>query len=155
MDELTAADIMAREVVTVSPDTSIREVAELLVQRGISGVPVVDGDGRVLGIISETDLIDENKRNARIPRVALFGFFPVPEDTLRTAFEEGDRLTAADIMTRRVVSLPEDASARQVAQEMVTRHVNRIPVTRDGRLVGIITRHDVLQAIEAHWRKQP
>ncbi|MBI3911189.1 MAG: CBS domain-containing protein [Armatimonadetes bacterium] len=153
MDELCAGDIMTRAVITARPDTKLREIADLLVRHRISGVPVVDEENRVVGIVSETDLIDEEKRHAHIPRTALYGVMPVPDEVWVAAFEEGDQLTAAQLMTHRVVTLPETTSAREVAEEMLSRHVNRIPITRDGRLVGIVTRADVLRAVAAHWRR--
>lgn len=153
MEELTARDIMTTPVVTVTPQTTLREIAELLAEKRISGVPVVDEEGRVVGIVSETDLIDEERRRVALPRTTLFGVYTLPERVLREAYDEGDTLTAADLMTRRVFTLPEDTPAREVAEEMVARKINRIPITRDGRLVGIVTRADVLRAVLAHWRK--
>jgi len=150
MNEPTAGDIMTPEVVAVTPKTSLREIAELLMQHRISGVPVVEPDGSVVGIVSESDLIDEEKRRVRLPRTALFGVFLIPEKVLREAYEEGDRLTARDLMTRKVFTLPESVPAREVIAEMLARKINRIPITRNGKLVGIVARADALRAIEAH-----
>jgi CBS domain-containing protein len=151
MEELTAADIMTPGVLSVSPDTPLREIARILCDRGISGVPVTDAEGRVVGIVSETDLIDENKRRSALPRMALFGVIILPERVIQQAFNEGDTLTAKDVMTKRVFTLAEEVPAREVAEEMVQRKINRIPITRDGKLVGIVTRADVLRAVQAHW----
>jgi CBS domain-containing protein len=153
MDDLTAADIMTTHVVTVTPDTTLGAVAELLVAHHISGVPVVEPDGTLVGILSETDLIDENKRRVKLPRTALFGVVLLPEALIREAWDEGNDLCAADLMSKRVFSLTEEAPAREVAGEMLSRKINRIPITRDGRLVGIITRSDLLRAVQAHWQK--
>jgi CBS domain-containing protein len=153
MEDLTARDIMTQEPLTVSPGMSLREVAELLVRHRISGVPVVEADGTVAGILTEADLIDEEKRRVKLPRMALFGVYLVPEAVIRDAVDEGNSLTARDLMTRKVFTLPEDAPAREVAEEMVARKVNRIPITRDGKLIGIVTRADALRAITAHWRR--
>lgn len=153
MDDLTAADIMTREVISVAPDTTLREIAELLIRHRISGVPVVDANRHVIGTVSETDLIDEEKRRQKLPRLMLFGVWTVPEDAVERAFDQGDDLTAQDMMTRQPLTLPDHTPAREVAQEMVGRKVNRIPITHDDRLVGIVTRADVLRALEAHWRR--
>lgn len=113
----------------------------------------MDRDRKVVGIVSESDLIDEEKRRVHLPRTALFGVFLVPEKVLQEAYEEGDRLAARDLMTRNVVTLPEETPAREVVVEMLARKVNRIPITCQGKLVGIITRGDALRAIEGHWHK--
>jgi hypothetical protein len=87
MDRLTAKDVMTAEVLTVRAETSLEEIAQLLAEHHISGVPVVDEQRHVFGIVSEADLIDEHKREWRIPRTALYGLFPFPEDVLAKAKE--------------------------------------------------------------------
>jgi CBS domain-containing protein len=152
MENRTASEIMTAPVVTVAPDTSLRRIAELLVEHRISGVPVVEADGSVAGIVSETDLLDEEKRRVRLPRTALFGVYLLPEHVIREAFEEGESLTAQDVMTRRVVTVAADTPAQEVVELMLDRKINRVPVVREGKLVGIITRSDALRALHAHWR---
>ena len=150
LDDRTAGEIMTREVVSVAPETTLREIAELLIARNISGVPVVDAHGAVVGIVSETDLINEDKRRVAIPRSLLFGIFPIPESALQEAFADGETLTAADLMTHHPYTVHEDASAREVCRALVERDVNRVPVIRDGRLVGVITRADIIRALHEH-----
>jgi CBS domain-containing protein len=147
MANLTARDVMQTEVHTVREDTSLEEIARLLAERRISGAPVVDEQGRVVGIVSEADLIDEHKREAHIPRVALFGFFPVPQDLLNEAFESGKRLKARDVMSKRVVTASEETAVHELADMMVMRRINRVPIVRDGRLVGIVSRGDLVRAM--------
>src|SRR5947209_890315 len=106
MEELTAGEIMTRDVATVGPSATLREIAELLAARRISAAPVVDPHGRVVGMISETDLVDEEKRRVRLPRALLFGVFPILEEAVRAAYDEGEMLTAEDLMTRHVFTLP-------------------------------------------------
>ncbi len=149
--ERTAADIMSRDVVSVSPDTTLREIANLLVEHGISGVPVVDRAGRVVGIVSEADLLNSEKRRVKLPRTALFGVFPLPDDLVRETFDEGTHLTAHDLMTRRVITLAADTAVRAVVSTMLERRVNRIPIVEDDKLVGIVTRNDALRAIQEEW----
>lgn len=150
LDDRTAGEIMTRDVVSVTPETTLHEIAELLIARNISGVPVVDTHGAVVGIVSETDLINEEKRRVAIPRSLLFGVFTIPESALREAFADGESLTAADLMTRHPYTVQEDTSAREVCRALVERQVNRVPVVREGRLVGVITRADVLRALHEH-----
>jgi CBS domain-containing protein len=147
MSDLTARDVMATNVQTVRADTPLLEVAELLADQHISGVPVVDEEQHVVGILSESDLIDEHKREARIPRTALYGMFPLPDDVLREAARRGEMLQASDMMTRKAVTATEDTPVHALADLMVQRRVNRIPILRDGRLVGIACRSDLVRVL--------
>jgi CBS domain-containing protein len=147
MADLTAGEVMTTEVRTVREDMNLEETAALLVTHRISGAPVVDADGQVVGIISEADLIDEHKREAHIPRIALYGLFPISQEVLAKAFDSGKRLKARDVMSKRVVTSTEDRPVHELADLMVQRHINRIPILRDGRLVGIVTRGDLMRAL--------
>jgi CBS domain-containing protein len=147
MDRPTARDVMTTEVCAVRADTPLEEIAQLLATHHISGVPVVENDGRVIGMLSEADLIDEEKRAARIPRTALYGFFPVPEDVLKEVYHGGKHLTAGDMMTKKVATATEDTPVSKLADLMITRRINRVPILRDGKLVGIVSRADLLRAL--------
>src|SRR5688572_16853038 len=104
MTPMTARELMTKRIYMVQSNASIEETAQLLATHHISGAPVVDDEGHVLGIVSEADLIDEHKREARIPRASLFGLFPLPDDVLREAARRGTMLRAGDLMTRQVVT---------------------------------------------------
>jgi CBS domain-containing protein len=145
MAERTAKDVMTAQVHTVSAETSLEEVVQLLASHHISGVPVVDEQGGLLGVVTEADLIDEHKREARIPRAALFGFFPLPEDVLRDAARRGKSMTAGDLMSRKVITASEETPVHGLADLMVKQRINRVPIVRDGRLVGIVTRSDLVR----------
>jgi CBS domain-containing protein len=153
LEHVTAAEMMTREVAAVTETATLREIAELLVARRISAVPVVNDAGKLVGMVSESDLIDEEKRRIRLPRTLLFGVFPILEDAVRQAYNDGEALTAADLMTRHPFTLPESAPAEAVAEEMVARKINHVPITRGECLVGIIARSDVLRAIQAGWKR--
>jgi len=144
---LTAIDVMTREVQAVRADTPLEEIARLLEARQISGVPVIDDEQRVLGVVSESDLIDEHKREAHIPRVALYGVFPVADDVLIEAARHGMTLPARELMSRKVVTATEDTPVHELADLMTRHKVNRIPIVRDGRLVGIVCRADLVRAL--------
>jgi CBS domain-containing protein len=144
---LTARDVMTTDVQTVGADTLLADVAQLLAEHHISGVPVVDERRHVLGIVTEADLIDEHRREAHIPRVALYGLFPVPEETLSQAYRHGMELAARDLMTHKVVTASEETSVHELADLMLTRHLNRVPIVREGELVGIVTRADLVRAL--------
>ena len=145
--ELTARDVMTKDVVTIPETASLREAAHILVEHRISGAPVVDESGNVVGMLSEADILDEKKREAALPRVALFGVSIVPEDSLRRAYEEGMSLQVKDVMTKRVISVEEDTPLKEIARLMVRHKVNRFPVVKERKLVGIVARDDILRAL--------
>lgn len=143
---LTAKEIMTAPVKTVPEEATLREVAELLSLQKISGAPVVDTSGKLVGVITESDLLNESKKTAALPRTAVFGFFLVPEETLRKVYHEGASLLARDVMTRDVVTAAEDTELDDLAQTMLDRKINRVPIVDGaGNMVGIVTREDVLR----------
>jgi len=131
-------DIMTRTVVSVSPATSIKRVATLLLERRISGLPVVGDDGGVLGIVSEADIVTKTAEDA-IPSSRLF-------DTGERALLEHEARTAAEAMTAPAVTVSPLASVADAARLMGKRSINRLPVVTGGRLVGIVTRADIVRA---------
>lgn len=149
MDGLTARDIMQAEVVTIGPDATVRELADLLATRKISGVPVVDGEGTVVGVVTEGDIVLQDA-GLHFPHYIQFLDSTIYLESV-SKFEERFRRTfgtkVADIMSAEVVTVAPDASVYDVATMMADRDVNRVPVLELGRLVGIITRADVVKAI--------
>jgi two-component system chemotaxis response regulator CheY len=121
-----ARDAMRRTVVTISPDASVGQAIERLLQHGVSGLPVVDGRGNLVGIITEFQLI----RAIHQPEIK--------EEAVR------------DLMTRDVLAVNEETELAVVAKIMEKHRVRRIPVTRNGKVVGIISRRDLLQYLSRH-----
>ncbi len=119
---VTAADIMTPDPLTLRPDTSVHEAAQVLSEHRISGAPVVADDGRIVGIVSEYDLI------AR------------PGNTV------------GDVMTREVVSVPSNATLDRVRAILVTQRLKRVPVTQEARLVGLISRADLVRELAYRWQ---
>ena len=119
MPPLVAADIMTNEVVTVTPSTTVQELAKLLAERRISGVPVVDYKGALLGIVCEADILSRKRG----------------EETVEA------------IMTTDVVAVAEDESVQEVACLLSMKRINRVPVLRQGNLVGIVSRTDLVKAM--------
>ena len=128
-------DVMSSPVITVSPDKRLKEVAELLVSNGISAVPVVD-DGELVGIVSEADLVPLEL--APDPRAHLAPLADPPVDLPRVA---------AEVMTRAVVALHEDADAAEAGRLMLDRRIKSIPVVRGRQVVGIVARRDLLEVL--------
>jgi len=134
-------DVMCRDVVSVSPQTPLKEVARLLVECGISGVPVVGEDGRVLGVVSQGDIVFKERGVAEPEGHAydwLFG-----GDAQRAAKREAR--TAAEAMTSPALTIEPGRPVAEAARTMVERAVNRLPVVTEGRLVGIVTRADLVR----------
>jgi CBS domain-containing protein len=146
-------DIMDSAPATVAPDASVEEVVAALREHQLPGLPVVDPDGRCVGIVTEADLIlPDEDGDLHIPHyVNLFGgtIFLEPlgrfEERLRKAFAA----TAADMMTRDPDTVAPDTSVREAARLIHDTGHNRLPVVEDGRLVGVVTRVDVLGALAA------
>jgi len=128
---MRAADIMEKGVVTVSPELPLRDFEELLSGEEISGAPVTDGDGRILGIASKTDIIEALTERAC------------------DALELGPRLCVADLMTEGAVSVPPDATLAEIARTMVDGRLHRVLVSDGQRLLGIVSAFDVLRAVAA------
>lgn len=136
-------DVMTHEVVRAGRETSFKQVARLLSEHGISGLPVVDDGQRVLGVISETDLLHHQAQrqdghgHVRLPKLTR---------TARTAAAKARARTAEHLMTRPVVTTTPEEYVTEAARTMREHRVERLPVVDDeGRLVGIVTRGDLLR----------
>src|SRR5262252_3388020 len=119
---VTAADIMTPDPLTLRPDTSVHEAAQMLSEHRISGAPVVGDDGGIVGIVSEYDLIARSGS------------------------------TVGDVMTRDVVSVPSNATLDRVRAILVTQRLKRVPVTAESRLVGLISRADMVRELAYRWQ---
>ncbi|MGE0697574.1 MAG: CBS domain-containing protein [Hyphomicrobiaceae bacterium] len=145
---MKAAEVMSKDVVTVNPETTVRAIAELMTKHRISGVPVVDADGKLVGILSETDLLHRAETGTERRRKWWLGAL-VDADRLAREYAAAHARKAADIMSTRVVSVDADMDLGAVADLLEKRNLKRVPVVRDGRLVGIITRGDLVRALVA------
>ena len=117
---MIARDIMTRKVCTIHPEASAQEAAQLLDQMRISGLPVVDEDSTIIGIITEADIISKVDR-------------------------EG--LRVADIMSHEVIFVSEETSVSEIAMLLTERKIKRVPIVNDGKLVGIVSRADIVHAV--------
>lgn len=138
-------DVMTTVVVRISPDNSVRQAARLMFDNHVSGVPVVDDEGNLLGIISEGDLIRRTElysgANTSQSGTELAADDRAAAYVKRCSWRVGDAMTAGP------VTIDEDASVSRAAKMMQDRGIKRIPVVRSGELVGIVSRRDLLQAI--------
>ena len=143
---MRAKDIMTTNVITVGPDEPVADIARLLMERAISGVPVVDVDGSLLGIVSEGDLVHRVLGDEAAPRAWWLKLLGDPKDTPGEYVKSHGR-TASDVMTAKPVTVGEDATVAEIAEVLETMRIKRVPVVEGGRLVGIVSRANILQAL--------
>jgi CBS domain-containing protein len=145
----TAAEIMTAPAIVVALQASVAEIAALLADKHISAVPVCNPDGSLAGIVSEGDILRPLRESVRQKRDWWLGMLAEGGE-LSQEFLDYMRLdtrTAADIMARHVYTADESATLPQLAETMTAHAIKRLPVLRDGRVVGIVSRADVVAAI--------
>lgn len=146
---MLARDIMTREVITAYPEEKIEEVTRLMVDNKISGIPVVDQNHHVLGVITEQDLM-VRASELKVPfYLTLFDSIIFLENPMRFN-QDLKKYTASrvkEVMNTKVVVVEEDTPVTEVVELMQHKNINRVPVVRNKKLVGIITRNDILKAL--------
>jgi len=144
---LNASDIMTTQVITVKEETPLKELAEILYENRINGVPVVDDEGLLLGIICESDLIRKDKK-LHIPTVvALFDavFYLESSKNIEKEIKQISATTVSDLFTREVVTVDEKTAIDEIATIMTQKKIYTIPVMDGERLVGIVGKGDVIR----------
>lgn len=146
---LEVKEIMTSEVLTVTPDTEIAEATRLLMSNKINGLPVVDDDGRLVGILCRSDIIAQQKK---LPLPSLFTFLDgfITFSSMKGIEKEARKIAAlsvADAMTHNPVSVSPDSTIETVAALMVDRNFHTLPVVVDGAVVGVVGQSDVLGTI--------
>ena len=114
---MIAKDIMTRDVITVTPTMTIKSLAMTLIKNQISGAPVAAKNGKIIGIVSESDIVAKKGKDVK------------------------------SIMSKKVISVGESTPVEEIAQMMTTHHIKRLPVMNDGRVIGIVSRADIVSAI--------
>jgi CBS domain-containing protein len=143
---MQARDLMVSPVVTVQPSASVKEVAKLLLEQGISAVPVVDDQGKLVGVVSEGDLLHRPEIGSERRRSWwLLGL--TDEETLAAEYVKAHAHKVADAMTRKVITAAPDASLHELATLMEANAIKRVPIVEDGRLVGIVSRANLVRAL--------
>ena len=145
-------EIMTTRVVAVRMDASVQDAARLMMEHGISGLPVVDDCGRVVGIVSEGDLILRQKPRDKAPWWRLF--FEDAEELARQ-YQKTAGTSVGEIMTRPVISVDSEASIERVAAILDDNHIRRVPVVDEGDLVGIVSRGDLIKALATAPASEP
>lgn len=143
---MLAKDVMTRSVVTIRSGTQVQEIARTLSDRRISAVPVVDKAGAVVGMVSEDDLLRRPENAAGRRSSWWLQLFAEPEEPARAYVKTHGR-TAAEVMTSEVVSVGEDTPLEEIAILLERHRIKRVPVVRDGQLIGLVSRADLLQGL--------
>lgn len=145
---LKAKDIMTKEVITVKPETTLDELARLLMKQQISGAPVIDDNGKIIGIVTENDLISKNSR-LHIPTILrLFdAYIPLGTSKMESDIRKMAASTVEDICTKEIITVDEEASVEYIATIMTEKRIHILPVVREGKLVGIIGKKDLIKGI--------
>lgn len=149
----TVADIMQRDPVTVRPEDSVEALLRTLREHELPGVPVVNGGGRCIGIVTESDLVlRDEEEDLRLPlHIDLFGgtVFLGPVKRFEERFRKAIAATVEEMMSPDPITIAPDADVHEAARVIAEHRHNRLPVVEHGRLVGVVTRLDVLEAIVA------
>lgn len=143
---MRAYQIMTPRVTTVRIDTPIAQAAELMLERRISGLPVVDAKGVLVGIVSEGDFLRRGEIGTRHRRSGWLEFLVGP-GKLASEFVKEEGRTVGDVMTKDPVTITEDATLEDIVQIMEQKGIKRLPVLRNNDLIGIVTRANLLQAV--------
>ena len=145
---MLAKDIMTTDVITIAPSLGIEQIAQLLLSCGISGVPVVDAENRLIGLVSEGDLL---RREGGIERQRSWwlNLLAGPEERAREYIKTHGR-RAQDVMTREVVTVTADTPVSEIAEILERRRIKRVPVVEDGKIVGIVSRANLLHGLATH-----
>ncbi|MFW5931905.1 MAG: CBS domain-containing protein [Desulfohalobiaceae bacterium] len=143
------SEIMSRDVITVSPETKITEAAALLLERHVNGLPVVDQDNKLVGIICQSDIISQQKK---LPLPTMFtlldGIIPLSSySQLEKEVQKMSATTVQQAMTPDPVSISQEADLEEVAETMVRKNYHTIPVVQDGKLIGVVGKEDVLKTL--------
>jgi CBS domain-containing protein len=142
-----AKDVMTRDVVSVRPETHVAEIARLLTQKKISGVPVLDGGQSLVGMVTEVDLTSRPECGTEYPRHSWLGRLLTSPDQSAAEYTKTHGLHAADVMTSPAITVAADTPLDQVAKLLDERHIRRVPVVRDGKVLGIVSRADLLDEL--------
>jgi CBS-domain-containing membrane protein len=151
---MKASDVMVSNVITVSPDAMVPDVAELLLRHRISAVPVVGANGEILGIVSEGDLINRPETQTS-HRKSWWLEALASNEVLASEYVKSHSRKAADVMTCDVISAAPDTPVAEVAALLEKNRIKRVPIVENGKIVGIVSRANLLQGLASLGRNAP
>jgi len=151
---MNASDVMTREVVTIGPDATVLQAARLMLQHRISGLPVVDGEGNLLGVVSEGDFLRRRETKTEKRRSRWLEFIMGPGKIAEEyTHSHGSRVD--EVMTRDVQTVDENAALEEIIELMEKHRIKRVPVMSGATLVGIVTRSNLMRAMVSIARVAP
>ena len=148
---LTAKDIMTTEVITVTTETSVRDLADILWKNRISGAPVIDSDDDLVSVVTESDLIDQNKK-VHIPKMISIldsVLFLEKPGKMKEDIQKMTGATVRDIMAKELVSVTADTPLDEIATIMAEKNVHTLPVVAGKKLIGVIGKSDIIRTLIA------
>jgi CBS domain-containing protein len=151
---MNAEEVMTRRVGSIAPEASIWEAACLMLEKQISGLPVIDGEGNLVGILTEGDCLRRAETRTERTRPRWLELLATPE-RLANEYIHSHGRKVAEVMTRDVVTVTEGTSLEQIVHLMETRRIKRVPVLRGGKVVGIVGRANILHALASLAPTQP
>jgi CBS domain-containing protein len=151
---MRAHQIMTRSVISVTPDTTIVEAANIMLQRHVSGLPVVDETGKLVGVVSEGDFIRRSEIGTQRKRGRWLKFILGPGKSAGDFIHEHGR-KISDVMTTSPMTITEDTALAEIADIMEQNNIKRLPVVRGDKIVGIVSRANLLQAVASLAREVP
>lgn len=151
---MEAKDVMTRTIVSVEPDATVLQAAQLMLQHHISGLPVVDASGKLVGILSEGDFLRRRETATERRRSRWLEFLMGP-GKIASEYTRSHGSKVSDVMTENVMTVDEDAKIEAIVELMEKRRIKRVPVVKDGKLTGIVTRSNLLHAMVSIARVVP
>jgi CBS domain-containing protein len=143
---MKAQDVMVRDVVTVGPDTDVKDAVALLVEHDISALPVVDADGDLIGILSEADLLEREELGAEHHHPWWIETL-MPASSLAEEFAKAHGKKVSEVMSTDVVTASEDTPVPEIAALLERHRIKRVPIVSDGKVIGIVSRSNLIQAL--------
>jgi len=145
----TAEQVMTRRVITIRKGSPVEQALRLMSENHVSGLPVVDVDGRLVGMITESDLLLRGMPEESPGAAPLSGWVAQEPDRVTEVYRKGSARLVEEAMTSKVVFFAEDSSVADIARVMTERNINRVPIVKDGKVVGIVSRGDIIRSMAA------
>lgn len=146
---MKARDVMVSPVITVKPGASVKEVAQILLKNHVSALPVVDDAGRLVGLVSEGDLMRRADLGTERHRAWWLAALFAEEEALAAEYVKAHSRKVSDVMTKRVITAAPDTSLNEIAGLLERHSIKRVPIVSNGALVGIVSRANLIQALAA------
>ncbi|SHK34173.1 CBS domain-containing protein [Paramaledivibacter caminithermalis] len=146
---MIAKNVMNRNVVSIKPDDTLKDAVALMVKHSISGLPVIDENKNIIGIISQSDVLRHGKKPFILETVDLLEIFLYEQEpeNYEKELKIALNMKIKDVMTKNIIAVSENTPVGKIAHLMIENEINRVPVIKQGKLVGIIGREDIIKAI--------